>query len=274
MNIRKGQTHERRCRLDSLAFTLALMAGVLLPSALLTGAATPKTRTKQHDKAHGKSSTASKAAQPSGVTTTALLVTGSGTAGQLAKFAGDGTVVVNSTVQLRQHRHRHDDAGIEAHNSGNDRGDDWRAEVPGRDGAATSASGSLFTVAHDTTLQGDGRAGAPLGLAAPLLLSGSVNDTTGRGVITATNTVPGLATAILGIGGTPVPANVKGGMGLKGICGTASTSGTSGGTAVVGIGGPTINGASGQGGDGAAFLGGDAVNGSGGAGAFVHDEHL
>ena len=70
----------------------------------------------------------------------------------------------------------------------------------------TSAVGSLFTVAHDATLSGNGTAGSPLGVAVPLLLTGSFTTVNGNGLITASNTdLTGIG--VRGIGGTGILGN-------------------------------------------------------------------
>src|SRR5215471_2231600 len=66
------------------------------------------------------------------------------------------------------------------------------------------------TVAHDSTLRGDGTAAQPLGLAVPLIFAGDVSN--GNGVITVTNTAAG-GPAIFATGGNSGPA-IGGGSGL------------------------------------------------------------
>jgi hypothetical protein len=78
----------------------------------------------------------------------------------------------------------------------------------------TSAAGSLFTVAHDATLTGNGTSASPLGVAVPLSLTGSLGATilTLEGIITATNTAP----AGTGDGGIGVLGKSNDGIGVNG----------------------------------------------------------
>jgi hypothetical protein len=108
----------------------------------------------------------------------------------------------------------------------------------------TAAVGSLFTVAHDTTLIGDGTQVSPLGVAVPLILSGSVG--IGSGIVQLTNNA-GNGVAVLANGG-------PGGEGVK----------AQGGASVGGVGG---DGVVGTGGDGEELTGGNGVVGHGGIGS-------
>jgi len=116
------------------------------------------------------------------------------------------------------------------------------------------------TLNHDDTLKGDG-AGVPLGLAVPLIFSGSVDN--GSGVITVTNVAAG-APAIFATGGNSSPS-LGGGSGILALGGTGSAA--PGGVGIVGFGG-SANG--GSGGTGGSLIGGVGVNtGNGGDGLFA-----
>jgi hypothetical protein len=111
----------------------------------------------------------------------------------------------------------------------------------------TSAAGALFSVAHDTTLQGSGTIASPLGVAVPLILSGSQPN----GVIFAAQNNGDSGDGVVAIAG-------KGGTGV-------SASGGSSGTGVRAQGG-TSN--SGPGGLGVVTFGGDGIT-FGGPGIFA-----
>jgi hypothetical protein len=121
----------------------------------------------------------------------------------------------------------------------------------------SSAAGALFTVAHDATLMGDGTTASPLGVAVPLILSGSDNS---NGVIIATNTGAG-GTGIFTIGGNASPT-IEGGAGLLSLGGTGSGT-SSGGEGLVTFGGPATEG---SGGTGGSLIGGASTAGTGGRG--------
>jgi len=79
----------------------------------------------------------------------------------------------------------------------------------------TSAAGSLFTVAHDATLTGNGTSASPLGVAVPLFLTGSLGAltfSTLEGIITATNTAPAGTSGAIGVLGKS-----NDGIGVNGI---------------------------------------------------------
>src|SRR5262249_42968445 len=63
----------------------------------------------------------------------------------------------------------------------------------------TAAVSGLQSVFHDTTLQGDGTSASPLGVAVPLILTGSVSGAT-PGIIQVGNTVKG-GIAVIARGG-------------------------------------------------------------------------
>lgn len=129
----------------------------------------------------------------------------------------------------------------------------------------TAAVTGLQSVFHDTTLVGNGTSSSPLGVAIPLILSGSVDN--GNGVITPTNTAPGGA-AIFATGGD-ANATTGGGSGVLALGGTGGTvpgSTTPGGSGVVAFGGSST---SGNGGTGGSLVGGVATAGNGGDGLFA-----
>jgi hypothetical protein len=123
----------------------------------------------------------------------------------------------------------------------------------------TSAANALLSVVHNESLQGNGTATSPLGVAVPLLLTGSVD--TGNGVVTATNTAPG-GPGMLATGGNSSAVS-NGGPGLLGYGGNG---GTQGGVGVIGLGGLTTAGGGGTGGN---MIGGGSTAGYGGDGVIA-----
>ena len=141
----------------------------------------------------------------------------------------------------------------------------------------TSASGALFTVAHDQTLTGDGTASSLLGVAVPLSLSGRVPFSLGDdAVVRATNMAGGTAVSAISeqgfglkaVGAEAVRAVGLGsdGIGLRAL--GAGNLDAPGGGAMVAEGG---FGGSGNGGDGLRAFGGDGGGAGhhGGAGIFA-----
>jgi hypothetical protein len=88
------------------------------------------------------------------------------------------------------------------------------------------ASGLLGGVAHDSTLAGDGTSGAPLGLAVPLMFTGSVTGTQrGPGLLNVTNNgFDGIA--IEGVGGTQFGTGIEA-TGFDAVVGIATSLGGS-----------------------------------------------
>jgi hypothetical protein len=125
----------------------------------------------------------------------------------------------------------------------------------------TSAANALLSVVHDTTLTGNGTQSSPLGVAVPLILSGSVNN--GNGVITVTNTAAG-GPGIFAVGGL-ANATIGGGSGLLALGGTGFNT-SPGGVGLVGFGGSA---STGSGGTGGTLIGGVSTAGNGGDGSFV-----
>jgi hypothetical protein len=124
-----------------------------------------------------------------------------------------------------------------------------------------AASNALTGVTHDTTLQGTGTGGSPLGLAVPLIFSGNVTD--GNGVITVTNVAAG-APGVFAVGGNSSPT-VGGGSGLIALGGSGNAA--PGGAGLVSFGG---NANGGSGGTGGSLIGGVGSNGgNGGDGLFA-----
>lgn len=125
----------------------------------------------------------------------------------------------------------------------------------------TIQSGAFTAVNHDTTLKGDGSAANPLGLAVPLIFSGSVDN--GNGVITVTNIAAG-APGIFATGGNSSPT-VGGGSGVLALGGSGNAA--PGGVGLIGFGG---NASAGSGGTGGSLIGGVGSNtGNGGDGLFA-----
>jgi hypothetical protein len=118
----------------------------------------------------------------------------------------------------------------------------------------TSASGALLGVAHDTTLVGDGTGGSPLGVAVPLILSGSVEQ---GNIVEVTNT------ATFGVG--MVVNGGASGIGLRAIAGDSVEGG--GNTGLTAFGG---NSGTGSGGEGVVGLGGDSFGGGKSAGTGIN----
>jgi len=141
----------------------------------------------------------------------------------------------------------------------------------------TSASGALFGVVHDATLVGNGTAGAPLGVAVPLILSGSANFP--DGVIRVTNTaIGGVGVRVAG-GEAGDGMRADGGDSLNFIGGDGVTAngggsnGNLGGRGVVARGGDSFSSNGGEGvvaeagnGGGAGNSGGIGIQASGGVG--------
>jgi hypothetical protein len=125
----------------------------------------------------------------------------------------------------------------------------------------TVQSSAFTAVNHDVTLKGDGSVANPLGLAVPLIFSGSVDN--GNGVITVTNVAAG-GPAIFATGGNSSPT-VGGGSGVIALGGSGNAA--PGGVGIVGFGG---NANAGSGGTGGSLIGGVARNtGNGGDGVFA-----
>lgn len=113
-----------------------------------------------------------------------------------------------------------------------------------------AAPNSLTGVMHDNTLTGNGTAGAPLAVAAHLILSGAVpNGQVLDAVIKATNTADGIAVVAIG--------------------GDNSTSGSIGGAGVFVLGGAGDF----AGGSGVQITGGNSASGGGGPGAIASGGH-
>jgi hypothetical protein len=125
----------------------------------------------------------------------------------------------------------------------------------------TSAAGILTSIERDSTLKGDGTAGAPLGLAVPLILTGSVSN--GNGVITVTNTAAG-GPAVFAVGGL-ANNTIGGGPGLLSLGGSGFST-SPGGVGLVGFGGSATES---SGGTGGTLIGGVSTAGNGGDGLFA-----
>jgi hypothetical protein len=146
----------------------------------------------------------------------------------------------------------------------------------------TSAAGSLFSVAHDATLVGNGTSSLPLGVAIPLILNGSVDPgpTNTLGLIQLTNTAAnGIGIAVLAdlaIRARGVDGNVAGGTAVLAAGGRGTALGgfgvfSSGGGSESGPGGVGVIGRGGgsdsaTGGRGVDANGGSSDTGDGGTG--------
>jgi hypothetical protein len=244
---------------------LAYIAVVL---ALMAGAAMPQTRKTQGEKPKSASSPAGQSASPASATGSSA-VTSSGMAGQLAKFAGDGSVLVNSTVTET----KLGNVGIGITNPGS------RLSVQGMvesmfggykfpDGtiqttAGISAADALTQITHDRTIAGNGTPADPLSVAVPLHLSGVSAEAP---VLTTLAFDGGTGANFVGGGG--------GGVGAAVVGGGASGAGHTGGTGLTAFSGVGQNGAK----DGLAgeFFGDVKVTGnlSKGGGSFKIDHPL
>ena len=176
---------------------------------------------------------------------------GFGTTGRLPKFGG-GDFLVNSIVT--ELTGKISVGGQVESTAGGFKFPDGTVQL-------TSAATALFQVQHDGTLSGDGTSGNPLGLAVPLIFTGSVSN--GNGLITATNTAAG-GPALFAVGGN-ANATIGGGSGLLSLGGTGA--GTSpGGVGLVSFGGSAT---SSSGGTGGSLIGGVSTGGNGGDGLFA-----
>ena len=152
----------------------------------------------------------------------------------------------------------------------------------------TSAAGALFGVAHDSTLLGNGTSASPLGIAVPLVFSGTTeildpllsvtnNGTSSIGVLgTAPDGRGVMGVSISGIGvrgfsldGVGVFGDSNRGDGVHAFGGTSSVG--EGGSGIVGSGGHGSLAVGGvgvvaNGGDSPAFFGGDGIHAVAGAG--------
>src|SRR5262249_35044584 len=126
---------------------------------------------------------------------------------------------------------------------------------------SVQTTAGISQVNHNATLSGNGTAGAPLGLAVPLIFSGEVSN--GNGVITVTNNAAG-APAIFATGGA-ASAGIGSGPGRI-TPGGAAPGAAPGGVGIVGFGGSATNS---SGGTGGSFIGGVGSAGNGGDGLFA-----
>ena len=218
-----------------------------------------------------------------------LPVMGSGTVGRLAKWTGltsSNSFIGNSTIFEDKFgavgigtdtpTSRLTVAGVIESTTGGFKFPDGTEQT-------TSAAGSLFTVAHDATLVGDGTIGLPLGVAVPLKLTGSINM---GGIIEATNNTDEFGSVIVAKGGFRAVAaegrsseSVAGdGVSALGGSSDGGSSGTglsaTGGFTDHGIGGEGVrasgaNSSTGTGGDGVFANGGSTSSGNAGAGVRV-----
>lgn len=197
----------------------------------------------------------------------AVSVTGSGTTGRLPKWAGtNSTTSVLNDSNITEDKFGKIGIGTTLPTSqltvqGMIESTAGGVKFP--DGTIQTTAG-VASVTHDNTLTGDGTAASPLGVAIPLILTGSVDN--GNGVITVTNTAPG-GPSLFGVGGN-ASAQIGGGTGLLALGGTGGTDGatTPGGVGLVGFGGSA---SSSSGGTGGSLIGGVSTNGNGGDGAFA-----
>jgi hypothetical protein len=212
-----------------------------------------------------------------------LSVLGSGTVGRLTKWTGitsSNSFIGNSTIFEDKNglvgigtdtpTSRLTVAGVIESSIGGFKFPDGTIQT-------TSAGGALFGVVHDATLVGNGTAGTPLGVAVPLILSGSVDFP--NGVIRVINT------AIGGIGvrvdggeaGDGVRADGGDSLNFIGGDGVTATGGGSngnlGGRGVVARGGDSFSSNGGEGvvaeagnGGGVGNSGGIGIQASGGVG--------
>ena len=125
----------------------------------------------------------------------------------------------------------------------------------------TSAAGSLFAVAHDGTLKGNGTQASPLGVAVPILIVAS----TDFGLVDVTNLKDG-GVGVLGFGGKGVVAFGAAGQTNPSIGVVASGGQSSSGVGGMGVNASGADSTSHAGGDGIQAFGGDSQSLFGGAG--------
>jgi len=226
---------------------VSLFIAFSLSFSAMAQSAKPK-KTKQHNEA----AQTTPANQPA-----ALTATGSGTPGHLGKWI---TTTVLGDSSITEDKSGNVGIGTPAASSALTVGgliETLAGGIKFPDGSIQTSAGAL---SHDLTLQGDGTAANPLGLAVPLILSGSVSN--GNGVITLTNTAAG-APAIFATGGNSSPS-IGGGSGAIMLGGSGTNA--PGGVGLVGFGG---NATGGSGGTGGSLIGGVSTDGSGGDGLFA-----
>ena len=230
---------------------IPLMVALTLSCSVIAQSAKPK-RTARHDPATQATRANQSTNQPSALTS------GSGTPGHLGKwitstFLGDSSITEDKSGNVG--------IGTPAATSTLTVGgliETLAGGIKFPDGSIQTSAGAL---SHNQTLQGDGTAVNPLGLAVPLIFAGSVSN--GNGVITVTNTAVG-APAIFATGGNSSPS-IGGGSGMIALGGSGSSA--PGGVGLVGFGG---NADAGSGGTGGSLIGGVATNGgNGGDGLFA-----
>jgi hypothetical protein len=209
-----------------------------------------------------------KQSKPKLITTTASNpVAGSGTAGQITKWTGvDGTntyTIGNSAIF--EDKFGKVGIGTTAPTSlltvkGMIETTLGGYKFPDGTVQTTSAAGSLFMVAHDNTLQGNGTLASPLGVALPLSLVGP----SGTELLFVRNSNPS-GIAINGIGGGSSTSS-DAGIGVIGLGGMNNANGR-GGAGIEAAGGFSH----GEGGAGSLSFGGnsDSLTGSGGIGIFA-----
>jgi hypothetical protein len=241
--------------------------------ALMTSAAIPQVDARQRRKNQTRSET--QQAQPASATPSSAAVTGGGTAGQIVKFAGDGSATANSIVTET----KTGNIGIGTTTPGSKLSVQGMIETtlggykfpdgtiqtsafPGRvfhnetlagDGTGSSPLG-LAPLRTDATLQGAATDASPLGIRVPLLLNGAV---TVQGLIRAE---PSTDTAIEAKGGDGNVNTRNGSTGVSARGGNSEIRFGSGGTGVDAFGG-AVTGESGFGGTGLNATGGDAEGG-------------
>jgi len=231
---------------------LSTIATIVLLFSLAAAQSTKKSDTKE----------AGKRNQPAAATSS---VTGSGTTGRLPKWAG--TSSNSSTLNdsnITEDKFGKIGIGTALPTSQLTVAGMIESTIGGikfPDGTIQTSAGSVAAI--DNTLEGNGTAAMPLGVAIPLILTGDVDN--GNGVITITNTASG-GPSIFATGGN-ASATIGGGSGVLALGGTGSANGpTPGGVGIVAFGGSAM---SGNGGTGGSLIGGVATAGNGGDGAFA-----
>ena len=213
---------------------------------------TNNNRSKANRRSKQKDDSGAKQVEPAA---SSAPVTGSGTPGQITRWAGfNGTAFTVGDSGITEDKFGNIGIGMILPTSKLTVAGMIQSTLGGfkfPDGTiqTTSSAGSLSSVTHDATLKGNGTAASPLGVAVPLSLSGSLPD--------------GVLVNILNTGAS--------GTGLVGTGGDSNSSASLGGTGVSGFGGKIGGSVSTQGGNGVSGFGGD-VNSSefarGGTGVF------
>ena len=261
-------------------FTLSLYAIVLVAMLLEVATAQTRIQTRPTESTRSQKSNSGGTFTPQGGGTA---VHGNGTAGMIPKWL-DSTSIGDSIMSEASGK-----IGIGTPSPGSTLSVVGMIETtlggykfPDGTIQTTAATSGMGSVAHDSTLTGDGTSGSPLGVAVPLNLTGAIGF--GGSIIKATNTAAngygveavGGASGVFATGGdsssgfggdgvTATGGNGSSGTGGHGVFAQGG-SGSQGGAGITAQGG---NSDSNPGGRGGAILGGRSTTGEGGLGLGV-----